>query len=170
MADKLVVAVLGTRNSGKSRTWNSLFGADEEGGTVRTGKNERHLYLNAADWVDVFLVSGSAEERQVFIGKIVPKQLPNIVLCSMQYREDVMETLDFFAEHRYDIFVVWLNPGYHDEHRYDDDLDVIQRLLRKGACIIQRSGKDDPGSRCREIKQLIYGWARFRNMVTTDFA
>jgi GTPase Era involved in 16S rRNA processing len=34
----LVVAVLGHRNTGKSTTWNTLFGA-----TVKTGKHERRL-------------------------------------------------------------------------------------------------------------------------------
>lgn len=169
MGDKLVVAVLGNQNSGKSSTWNSLFGADHEGGTVRTGKHERHLHLNAAEWVNAFLVSGSAEERQRFIGKILPRQLPDIVLCSMQYREDVIETIDYFAEHRYDMFVVWLNPGFHDDRRYADDLGLVDRLLRRGACVLQRSGKDDPSTRCRDIRQYVYGWARFRNMLTTEF-
>lgn len=105
----------------------------------------------------------------MFIGKILPKQPPDIVLCSMQYREDVIETVEYFAERRYDFFVLWLNPGYHDDHRYNDELGLIERLLRKGACVVQRNGKDDPISRNREIRQYVYGWARFRNIITTDF-
>jgi hypothetical protein len=56
MTDKLVVAVLGNRNAGKSLTWNELFGR-----TVRTGKDLRLLKLNAHEAVEVFLVSSSPE-------------------------------------------------------------------------------------------------------------
>ena len=57
--EKLLIAVLGNRNSGKSHTWNTLFGS-----TVRTGKEERRLYFNDCEYVNVFLVSGSPEERE----------------------------------------------------------------------------------------------------------
>jgi ribosome biogenesis GTPase A len=40
MTDRLFVGVLGNRNSGKSTTWNTLFGA-----TVRTGQYPRILTL-----------------------------------------------------------------------------------------------------------------------------
>jgi len=169
MANNLVVAVLGNRDSGKSSTWNAVFGVSEDGGTVRTGKYQRHLYLNKAEWVDVFLVSGSAEERETPINKILPKQLPPIVLCSMQYRADVAQTIDFFVAQQYDICVYWLNPGYHDDSQYSDELEITGYLLKKGAVIAQRSGKGSLSSRSLEIKQYIYGWAKVRNLITTDF-
>ncbi len=80
MADKLVVAVLGNQKSGKSFTWNTLFGR-----VVRTSKYERRLWFNECDWVNVFLVSASAEEKGIDIDNIIPKETPKIVLCSMQY-------------------------------------------------------------------------------------
>jgi len=169
MADRIVVAVMGTSNSGKSTTWNTLFDAIKEGGAVRTGKYERHLYLNAAERVDVFLVSGSAEERDIFIGDILPRPLPKIVLCSLQYRQEAKRTIDFFANNQFDFFVVWLNPGYGGEGRRLDDLNLVEYLLEKGACVVERSAKDDPASRCFEIKQFLYGWARVHNLVTTEF-
>ena len=57
--DKLLVSVIGKRNSGKSSTWNSLFGR-----TVKTGTKLKRLYLNETEYVNVFLVSGSPEERE----------------------------------------------------------------------------------------------------------
>src|SRR4051812_18067671 len=104
MKDKLVVAVLGHRNSGKSTTWNTLFGH-----TVRTGNKIRRLFLTESEWVDAFLVSGSPEERHTYVGEIIGEQSPSLVLCSMQYRADVTQTIDYFLENEYALFVQWLN-------------------------------------------------------------
>ena len=41
MNDKLIIGILGPKSSGKTYTWNSLFGR-----TVKTGKNLRKLFLN----------------------------------------------------------------------------------------------------------------------------
>lgn len=60
MRNNLLVGVLGHRNSGKSRTWNVLFGS-----TVKTGTLMRHLFLTETEYVEVFLVSGSPEEREI---------------------------------------------------------------------------------------------------------
>lgn len=85
--EKLLVAVLGDRNSGKSHTRNTLFGA-----TVRTGKDERRLYFNSCEYVNVFLVSGSPEERETYVGELITAEKPKIVLCSTQYRDIVKDT------------------------------------------------------------------------------
>ena len=87
----LVVTVLGHRNTGKSTTWNTLFGA-----TVKTGKYERRLYLNKAQYVNVFLVSGSPEEREEYVGDIITAKKPEIILCSTQYVTNVKTTYDYF--------------------------------------------------------------------------
>ena len=52
MMDRLLVGVLGNRNSGKSHTWNTLFGR-----TVRRGKSSRRLELRSEECVETFLVS-----------------------------------------------------------------------------------------------------------------
>ena len=67
----LAVTTLGHRNSGKSLTWNTLFGA-----TVKTGTLERKLYLNKAQYVNAFLVSGSAEERDAYVGDLITVEKP----------------------------------------------------------------------------------------------
>lgn len=164
MPDRLLIATLGNRNSGKSTTWNRLFD-----GTVRTGKYERSLYLNRAQSVDVFLISGSPEEREIEVGEILPEPLPQIVLCSTQYREDVAETFDFFFRKGYEVFVQWLNPGYSDSAEYNDTLVLKDFLLKKGATLQVRDGHADPAPRIKEIRQFILGWATHRDLVRTEF-
>lgn len=167
MADKLLVAVLGNRDSGKSTTWNRLF--DPTGKTtVRTGTLPRPLYLNAAQTVEVFLISGSAEERKKEVGIILQGRVPEIVLCSTQYHEDVTKTFDHFFAEGYEVFVQWLNPGHNDE-AYQDKLGLRDFLLDKGATLHVRDGHIDPAPRVKEIRQFILGWAKYRNLVATKF-
>jgi len=78
-SDRLLVGVLGNRNSGKSHTWNTLFGR-----TVRRGQQPRCLELRSGKGVEVFVVSGSFEEREEYAGDILKNQDCRIVLCSMQ--------------------------------------------------------------------------------------
>ncbi|MGO3871998.1 MAG: hypothetical protein ACTJH7_18085 [Alcaligenes sp.] len=164
MPDRLLVAILGNRNSGKSTTWNRLFD-----GKVRTGKYERSLYLNRAQTVDVFLVSGSPEEREIEVSDILPEPLPQIVLCSTQYREDVTTTFDYFFSKGYEVFVQWLNPGFSDSKAYEDNLTLQTFLLKKGATLQLRDGHLDPTSRIQEIRQFILGWTTHRDLVRTEF-
>ncbi|RUR96869.1 hypothetical protein [Pectobacterium polaris] len=164
MSERLLIAVLGNRNSGKSTTWNRLFGS-----TVKTGKYERPLFLNDAQWVNVFLVSGSPEEREIEVGEILPESVPQIVLCSTQYREDVTETFDYFFRQGYEVFVQWLNPGYSDDTPYDDNFFLRDYLLENGATIQIRDGQADPTYRLKDIRQLIFGWASYRNLIVTKF-
>jgi len=161
VAEKLVVSVLGHRNSGKSYTWNTLFGE-----TVKTGKYQRKLWLNKCEYVDVFLVSGSPEERETYVGDLITDDRPAIVLCSMQYREDVTTTINYFSDKGYEIFVQWLNPGRFDTGRVSDSLDLIQYLLSVGATVQARSGQlDNARSRVNDIRNFIYGWAHPRELV-----
>lgn len=164
MSDRLLIATLGNRDSGKSTTWNSLFGS-----TVKTGKNIRSLYLNSAQSVEVFLVSGSPEERDMYVSDILPDPLPQIVLCSTQYREDVRETFDFFFREGYEVFVQWLNPGFDDNGSYEDNFELRDYLLRNGATLQVRNGQINEASRVKEIRQFILGWASYRNSVLTKF-
>lgn len=164
MSDRLLIAVLGNRNSGKSTTWNRLFNA-----TVKTGKYERTLSLNAAQSVDVFLISGSPEERGVEVEELLPDALPPIVLCSTQYRADVKDTYNYFFKRGYEVIVQWLNPGHSDEAFYEDELALQDYLLSKGATLQIRSGAIDPMSRVKELRQFILGWASHRDLLRTDW-
>ena len=159
--DRLFVAVLGNRNSGKSTTWNTLFGR-----TVRTGSKEsRPLGLTAHRQTDVFLVSGSFEERGLYAGDVLANIDARIVLCSMQYHSDVRDTLAYVREQGFHFYVQWLNPGYSDAARYPDELNLLGTILDNGATLSLRSGKGDPAARVQELRETIYGWARFRNLL-----
>lgn len=159
--DKLLVSVLGNSHSGKSYTWDTLFNA-----TVRTGKEERRLYFSDREYVKVFLVSGSPEERKTYVGVLVTAEEPRIVLCSTQYRESVKNTFSYFIENGYFLFVHWLNPGHSDlDTPYFDHLGLFDWLLSQQSLVGVRSGKPAATPRVEEIKEYIYGWANARNLI-----
>lgn len=161
MAGRLLVGVLGNRNSGKSHTWNVLFG-----GTVRRGTHARRLILRPGECVEVFLVSGSPEERDEYAGDILAKQDCRIVLCSLQYSEDVHRSIDYFRQDGFFLYIQWLNPGYND-HPVPafDALGLINKILSSRSVFSVRDGQADAERRVREIRQFIYGWARYRDLI-----
>jgi hypothetical protein len=150
---------LGNRNSGKSETWNTLFGA-----TVKTGKHPRSLQLYGNECVEVFLISGSPEERGLYAGDILKDEECRIVLCSIQYIEEASQTFNFATEEGFDIYVQWLNPGYSDPGENYDRLCLMPWLLGHDATIAMRNGKVSPKSRTEEIRQFIHGWAKARKL------
>lgn len=158
MKTKLAVGVLGNRKAGKSTTWYELFGK-----RVKTGKHK--LFFGEGEYVEVFVVSGSPEERNKYVGKIVAPNAPRIVLCAMQYKANVMATVDYFAKQNYFLLVHWLNPGYKDRNPMPDSLGLIQRLLSDESLFGIRNGKSDPSSRVQEIRDFIYGWAKRRDLL-----
>lgn len=116
MADRLFVAVIGSRNSGKSTTWNSLFGHE-----VRTGKEPRRLWLDDdGHTAEVFLISGSNEERKKYATEVLADVDCRIILCSVQYVEEAFESTwnHIFAE-GFAIYAQWLNPGHDGEEHWD---------------------------------------------------
>ena len=167
MKNNLVIGLLGHRNSGKSTTWNELFGD-----RVRTGVNVRRLYLNVTEYIEVFLVSGSPEERETYVGNIIGEQIPRIILCSMQYVANVTTTIDFFVDNDYFLNIQWLNPGHHDQNdiAHSDYLGLANRILSLDAALSIRNGKENPRDRIREIRDYLYGWAASRNLLLTDHA
>lgn len=160
MGDRLFVAVLGNRNSGKTTTWNTLFGR-----IVKTGKQSRSLALRPGECVEVFLVSGSFEERNLYAGDVLEDQDSRIVLCSMQYTEEVAKTLDYVKEKGFDLYVHWLNPGYSDQGENWDRLGLVNRILDAPSALAIRSGKVNPASRVQEMREFIYGWAVYRGLI-----
>jgi len=158
------ITVLGYRNTGKSTTWNTLFGA-----TVKTGKYERRLYLNKAQYVNVFLVSGLPEERDEYVGDLITAGKPDIILCSTQYVAGVQTTYDYFFQNGYQCFVQWLNPGFNDPAVYPDTLGLLPYLLNAGAAVQMQDGKIAPADRIRYIRQAILGWATYNDLVRTEF-
>ena len=160
MQDRLLIGVLGHRDSGKSHTWNTLFDSE-----VRTGKKVRQLELRPGESVDVFLISGSPEERKRYVGDILTDDNCRIALCSMQYRHDVRKTLDYFRDSSFSLYIQWLNPGYRDTDMVQDYLKLKDEILSAQSTFSIRDGRFDPASRVGDIREFIYGWAVYRDLV-----
>ncbi len=158
--DHLLIAIVGNRNSGKSYTWNCLFGRE-----VRTGQDERELPLGNGESVSVFLVSGSPQERKKYVEEIVQGD-PQIVLCSLQYKDEAFESFRFFFEKGYSALVHWLNPGRNDGDGSSDELGLIPYLLEHHSLVGIRNGKAAATSRVEELRDFIRGWASSRNLIT----
>jgi hypothetical protein len=166
MADRLFVAVVGSRNSGKSTTWNTLF--DHR---VRTGKDPRRLDLGEGASTEVFLISGSNEERGLYAAEVLRDVDCRIVLCSVQYVQATFEsTWNHVFEAGFSIYAQWLNPG-HDETDWFDGLGLTNILLAHGGILSIRDGREGQARlnhRVEEIRQYIQGWAFARNLVTRE--
>ena len=159
MNSRLLIGLLGNPNSGKSHTWNELFGQ-----TVRTGKRPRPLELLPGECVEVFLVSGSFEERGKYAGDILGSQDCRIVLCSLQYTDDVRKTLNYLVDRDSHLYIQWLNPGYRDGDQMDDHLGIVNEILQETSTLTIRDGKADAHDRVREIREFIFGWAKCRDL------
>ena len=65
--------------------------------------------------------------------------------------------------------VQWLNPGHGEPKKYVDNVGLGDYLLREGATLQIRDGRNNPAARVNELRQLILGWATYRDLVHTDF-
>lgn len=159
---KLLIGILGNASSGKTHTWNTLFGRE-----VRTGKNLRRLYFNDTEYVNVFLLSRSPGKRRQNVGNIIGKERPDIVLSSLQYQHSLLDTLKFFRQNDYAMYIQWLNPGYEDanERPLFYDLEMINRILSDSAFLSVRNGKKEAEPRAEDILDFLYGWAGRRGLI-----
>ena len=169
MKERLAVVALGNPQSGKSTTWNRLFDIEDRGAAVKTGSYPRRLYLNPADWVEVFLVSGSPEERGVPLEDILPEVAPGVILCSVQYTEGSRTTFNYLLGAGYELYVVWLNPGFSDPGVCADTISLVSDLLLKGSTVWQCDARQDVSIRTQQIRQFLYGWVTVRNKLQTDY-
>lgn len=161
MSKKLFIAVLGKQGAGKTTTWNTLFDAPP---SVRTGKYVRPLDLRAGI-VDVFLVTGSPEEREQYVGDIIVAPGAKIVLCSVQYCDEGIDTFQYARDHGFEIHTQWLNPGYGDTAMYPDELGFTTGLLNAGHTLSIRDGNGDTKQRIQEIRDKILGWSLSRGLL-----
>jgi hypothetical protein len=157
MSKRLLVAVLAPRKSGKSTTWNTLFGKK-----VRSGKHQ--IKFNNES-IEVYLIAGSPQERKIKVEDLLPKDLPIIVLCSIQYVDDARNTFNYFWENDYFLFVHWLNPGYQHNCPINDPEGLMDWLLSFESLVGIRDGRINPQTRVQNMKDFIYGWAKKRGLV-----
>ena len=107
----------------------------------------------------------SFEERGECADDILSCQDCPIVLCSLQYTEEVRRTLDYFVNQDFQLYIQWLNPGYHDSELMNDDLDIVNEILQQASTFALRDGQADASDRVREIREFIYGWAKSRDLI-----
>ena len=187
MDEKLLIGILGKSKSGKSYTWDKLFGRN-----VKTGKNLRRLYFDDIEYehyarsfkigfldrsnikpednvldVGVFLLSRSPQKRHIGVELIIKDIKPKIVLCSMQYVSGVKKTFSYFVKNGFSLFIHWLNPGYSDNNDSPlfYNLGIINHILSLNSIVGVRNGKLDAEKRIDEIKDYIYGWAKSRDLI-----
>ncbi|MFI5395016.1 MAG: hypothetical protein ACHQ9S_05740 [Candidatus Binatia bacterium] len=127
----------------------------------------RRLYLTNTEYVEVFLVSGSPEERNRYVGEIIGNNTPRIVLCSMQYRRDVRQTIQYFVDRDYFLFMHWLNPGFSDPSQQPDSVGLIPAVLGEQSLLGVRDGQINANDRVGEMRDFIFGWASSRGLVRT---
>ncbi len=163
MSDRLFVAVIGEPKAGKSTTWNTLFGRK-----VKTSGLPRLLEINSRESAEVFLVSGSNEERRQYAQKILKNINCRIVLCSVQYTEEAFDrTWSYVFAEGFAIYAQWLNPGHSGAQTWDR-LGLANILCSKGAVFSVRDGRAGTrmlNSRIEEIRQFIHGWAAARHLL-----
>lgn len=179
--ENLAVVVLGGRKSGKSYTWNTMFGR-----RVKTGKKLRQLEIggervdvflvsgspeerkkNVGDIIiDIFLVSGSAEERGLCVDKVITVHKPRIILCSVQDIPEANTTFKYFVDRKFFIFIHWLNPGYHQDKKPDSVINELLNLIPKNNFICNiKNGNDDAHERVKEMKDFIYSWSKRKGLI-----
>jgi hypothetical protein len=162
---KLMIGVLGDVKSGKTHTWNLLFNKR----SVKTGRRMRKLFLDEEHFAEVFLISRSAQKRKTDIKSIIKDRDPQIVLCSLQYAPKLSQSLKYFVDNGYFMYIHWLNPGYKDANDmplfYDSDL--VDWLLSVQSMLGVRNGKKNAAPRVAEIRNFIYGWAKSHDLLKT---
>jgi hypothetical protein len=84
----------------------------------------------------------------------------------MQYVAEVRDTLNYFIEHGFSLYMQWLNPGYSDDGRCTHDkLGIVDIILAERSVLPIRDARGDPQPRVQEIREFIYGWARYRDLI-----
>src|SRR5690606_29731967 len=129
-------------------------------------KSERDLEVNSGEFVSVFIINGSPQERHKKVEDIIQVEHdPDIVLCSVQYKKDALNTLRYFNDKGYFIYLHWLNPGYHDSYSYDDINGLVPKIMEMNSMVGKRNGKVNVDKRVKELKDFIYQWAREKSLL-----
>lgn len=184
MSERLLIAMVGTQDSGKSRTWVELFekfskidsgfiarnGFMADKFSVKNVKTKNKVYklkLTDTKFVEIFLISGSPEERAIPVKNMIANydkfKQANIVLCSIQYADNMLNeetTLNYFISEGYHIYIHWLNPGINGK-KFDENCDLINQIQHKDNAVLEihEVEKDVFEPRIQPIIDYIYDWA-----------
>ena len=166
---KLFVVVLGEPKSGKSSTWETLFGR-------RIQKGIKILSLNKYIQTTVYIFISSPQEnywtKERFQKEFkIADSKSNIILCSLQTtltgnmnrrnivtKEDVLEIA---SKNGYDIFIQWLNPGRKTgEDKHENVEHQIIRLTKNSSVIgmTKENARNQKEIRAEKIRTIVLGW------------
>jgi hypothetical protein len=84
----------------------------------------------------------------------------------MQYVQEVQQTLDYFIDNHFSLFIQWLNPGFSDQDAIPDNLGLVDMILNTRRSVMSiRDGTGAADQRVQEIREFIYGWASYRDLI-----
>jgi len=165
---KLAIVALGNRNSGKSSTWYELFGRTIRTGVKRLSVADTKMLVHVRNssfeeygdeiekYFEVFVRNASFEEYGDEVDEYFGEHIPEIVFCSVQYKEKGIRTISWFRDHGYYIYIQWLNPGHRDAAEYTDDLNFESTFAPYGQ-FHKVSGKDRV-DRIVAIREFLKNW------------
>ena len=167
---KIAVIALGKRDAGKSNTWYEIFGRKIRSGIKRIPLNGSDLTIRVKNgsfeetddevetYFDLLLINASREESgKEFEDHLDIDNLPFIVFCSVQYVTAGIQTIDWFRDHGYFLYIQWINPGYRHP-LYDDFLGLEERY--KSAGIFTRLSGEEKTKRAAAILNFLQDWVK----------
>jgi hypothetical protein len=168
--EKIAVIALGKPNAGKSNTWYEIFGRKIRSGVKRLSLDGIDLAVRVKNssfeetddevetYFDIQVINASLEESgKNFEEHLDVDDLPSIVFCSVQYIKEGIQTIDWFLDHGYFLYIQWINPGYqHGE--YADFLKLKERY-QSGGVFTKWSGAEKK-QRATAILHFLRNWVR----------
>jgi len=164
---------MGEQGSGKSSTWESLFGRKHLSGL-------RLLQLNRYIFTKVLLFVSSPQENYWTKTKFLQTfknrergESPDIVLCSLQtsitnnmaLRQVVSskDIIDYMNDNGFDIFIQWLNPGFNSG--IDNTPNITNQVMSYCETdsvigIKKENATIDPAERTERLRDVILGWVQ----------
>ena len=137
--------------------------------SLRSGRLQNKVGPNG-EYTEVFLINGSPQERGKTVEEIIQVDCePEIVLCSIQFKQDALNTLRYFENNNYFIYIHWLNPGFNDSYEYSDSESIISEILKTNSVVGKRNGKINADERVLEIHNYIYDWAKRNGILKKGF-
>ena len=70
----------------------------------------------------------------------------------------------YFINQDFFLYIQWLNPGYNDPGETWDRLGLVNKVVSGSSVFSIRNGKIDTSTRVQEMREFIYGWAKYRNL------
>jgi hypothetical protein len=88
----------------------------------------------------------------------------------MQYHPDITQTIQYFRQHDYYLYVHWLNPGFSDLAATEDTLELVPTISGERGVVHVRDGKVDPTQRVQEMRDYLFEWASSRSLIRSGRA